>query len=92
MAQGGRPEESRGIAASQHIAQASRLCGGGEALTGPARFTWQSWPSRGGVAGMAQAGMAQAGMAQAGMAQAATRWARANVAHLGWRRVADESA
>ena len=41
---------------------------------------------------MAQAGMAQAGMAQAGMAQAATRWARANVAHLGWRRVADESA
>ena len=38
MAQGGRPEESRGIAASQRIAQASRL-DGGEALTGPARFT-----------------------------------------------------
>ena len=39
MAQGGRPEESRGIAESQHIAHARRLGGGGEALTGPARFT-----------------------------------------------------
>ena len=39
VAQGGRSEESRGVAESQHIAQASRLGGGGEALTGPARFT-----------------------------------------------------
>ena len=39
MAQGGRSEESRGIAASQHIAQASRLDGGGEVLAGPVRFT-----------------------------------------------------
>ena len=36
LAQGGRSEESRGVAESQHIAQASRL-DGGEALTGPAR-------------------------------------------------------
>ena len=30
VAQGGRSEESRGVAESQHIAQASRLGGGGE--------------------------------------------------------------
>ena len=30
LAQGGRSEESRGVAESQHIAQASRLGGGGE--------------------------------------------------------------
>eukprot|EP00964_Phaeocystis_antarctica_P023508 scaffold13134_cov69-Phaeocystis_antarctica.AAC.17 len=39
VAQGGRSEESRGVAESQHIAQASRLGGGGEALTEPTRFT-----------------------------------------------------
>ena len=37
VAQGGRSEESRGVAESQHIAQASRLGGGGVAVTGPAR-------------------------------------------------------
>ena len=39
VAQGGRFEESRGVAESQHIAQASRLDGGGEVLAGPVRFT-----------------------------------------------------
>ena len=36
VAQGGRSEESRGVAESQHIAQASRLGGGGE-VSGTAR-------------------------------------------------------
>ena len=73
MTQGGRPEESRGIAASQRIAQASRL-DGGEALTGPARFTradttcdetmvaWQA-SRRQARRRQAQAGVAQAGLA-----------------------------
>ena len=34
VAQGGRSEESRRVAESQHIAQASRLGGGGEVLAG----------------------------------------------------------
>ena len=36
VAQGGRSEESRRVAESQHIAQASRLGGGGE-VSGTAR-------------------------------------------------------
>ena len=40
-------------------------------------------------AGITQAGVAQAGMAQAGMARG-TVGPEAHVAHLGWRRIADE--
>ena len=75
---------SRGFAESQHIAQASRLGGGGEALAGLARFTradttrrW--WHGKGiAQAGVAQAGVAQAGVTQASVAQAAV--AQAGVA------------
>ena len=73
VAQGGRSEESRRVAESQHIAQASRLGGGGEVLAGDGTLTRASMTRRRDETMEAwhRAGRRGVAVAQAGVARGA---------------------
>ena len=87
VAQGGRFEESRRVAESQHIAQASRLGGGGEVLAGrhANACEYDAAPRRddGGVASRRQTRCGSG----AGRRGARRGGPEAHVAHLGHTRV-----